>query len=164
MQNSWATGSGDAHQRQLTRSDGLRCSPGRWRPRLLTRVASIDDIDYLNAHATSTPLGDPVELVAPGDLRKTRPEELEHLQPRSRRPDTSSEPPAPSKPSSPFMAPARVRSTGHAEPDLARRRHAVRPGRPGARERRIRYAMSNLVRLRRHQCPVRSSARWANDR
>jgi 3-oxoacyl-[acyl-carrier-protein] synthase II len=37
---------------------------------------SIDDIDYLNAHATSTPLGDPVELVALRDLRKTRPEEL----------------------------------------------------------------------------------------
>ena len=37
---------------------------------------SIDDIDYLNAHATSTPLGDPVELVALGQLRTSRPSDL----------------------------------------------------------------------------------------
>lgn len=37
---------------------------------------SIDSIDHLNAHATSTPLGDPIELRALSDLRKARRSEL----------------------------------------------------------------------------------------
>jgi len=37
---------------------------------------SIDDVDYLNAHATSTPLGDPVELLALTELRTSRPGDL----------------------------------------------------------------------------------------
>jgi 3-oxoacyl-[acyl-carrier-protein] synthase II len=32
---------------------------------------SIDDVDYLNAHATSTPVGDPVELRALAELRRS---------------------------------------------------------------------------------------------
>ncbi len=37
---------------------------------------NIDDVDHLNAHATSTPVGDPIELRALAALRKARPSEL----------------------------------------------------------------------------------------
>ena len=37
---------------------------------------SVDDLDYLNAHATSTPLGDPVELSALAQLRPSHPGKL----------------------------------------------------------------------------------------
>jgi len=37
---------------------------------------SIEDVDYLNAHATSTELGDPVELAALGQLGHRSPEKL----------------------------------------------------------------------------------------
>lgn len=67
--------SGDAHHVSSpdpTGSGARRAMEGALRHAQL----SVDRLDYLNAHATSTPLGDPVELAALEQLRPAQPRKL----------------------------------------------------------------------------------------